>query len=169
MMTTPIPATPRAVSESRVLHPAHVHYYYPISNCRPYSRAIESEADLLGLVIMRRACYDTAYAPDFYRSSHSTPSWALWVSTHPSDKARADTVKKEAAELEKQPLDAATCPRGIQHKAHPRIEAMLACTPPCGLSRQELLELHRSRNAVTGGPSDRPRRWTSSGGAGVSV
>jgi hypothetical protein len=39
----------------------------------PYSRALEGEADLLGLEILRRACYAMDYAPEFYRASHSTP------------------------------------------------------------------------------------------------
>lgn len=144
-------------------------FLIPLTIEWPYTRTLESEADTLGMVIMRRACYDASYAIDFYAASRSTPSWAQWLSTHPSDEKRAAAARAFAAQLNANepvgamgPAGAVLCPGGLQSKAHSRIEAMLTCGTPCRLTRRQLEDIHKSRQPVTGGKTGRGG-WPSSG------
>lgn len=58
----------------------------------PFSRAHESEADSIGLILMARAGYDPAEAPLFwrrFRDANSGSSMPEIFSTHPADERRA--------------------------------------------------------------------------------
>lgn len=61
----------------------------------PFSRKHEAEADHIGIILMARAGYDPAAAPEFWRrfgnvkQGQKTPEW---LSTHPSDDRRADNL-----------------------------------------------------------------------------
>jgi predicted Zn-dependent protease len=58
----------------------------------PFSRKHEAEADHIGIILMARAGYDPASAPEFWRrfgnvkQGEQTPEW---LSTHPADDRRA--------------------------------------------------------------------------------
>ena len=62
-----------------------------------YNRAQELEADHMGLVLMAKAGFDPAVAPEFwtrfgeYKKGGQTPEW---LSTHPSDSRRAGDLMK---------------------------------------------------------------------------
>ncbi|MDY6854327.1 MAG: M48 family metallopeptidase [Thermodesulfobacteriota bacterium] len=63
----------------------------------PYSRLHESEADHLGLIFMAMAGYDPHEAVDFWKrmaSLKSGKSPPEFLSTHPSDEARINNLKK---------------------------------------------------------------------------
>ena len=96
----------------------------PLALELPHTRTLEAEADTLGLVVLTRAGYDSAYAVDFYAASHGTPSWAQWLSSHPSDASRAAAAAVCARGLESTEPPS---PRPLQRHAHPAIEAMLTC------------------------------------------
>jgi len=60
-----------------------------------YSRAHESEADKLGLILMAKAGYNPAEAVDFWQSmaQQSDKNVPVFFSTHPSDKQRVQDLK----------------------------------------------------------------------------
>jgi predicted Zn-dependent protease len=62
----------------------------------PYSRKQESEADHIGLMLMAKAGYDPREAPAFWeRFSHAGGEKPPeFLSTHPSDAARAENLRK---------------------------------------------------------------------------
>jgi Zn-dependent protease with chaperone function len=70
----------------------------------PFSRKHEREADLVGLFLMARACYNPNRAPvTFQKMSQKKGSVNSYFSTHPSDKERIELLKKNipAAEQER--------------------------------------------------------------------
>ena len=61
----------------------------------PYSRAHESEADHIGLMLMAKAGYDPSEAPNFWRrfaQSHAGQQPPEFMSTHPADENRAQAL-----------------------------------------------------------------------------
>jgi predicted Zn-dependent protease len=67
----------------------------------PYSRLHETEADKLGLIFMAMAGYDPQEAPKFWKRMSSLNSGQKapeFLSTHPSDQARIDNLKKAMPE-----------------------------------------------------------------------
>jgi len=61
----------------------------------PYSRQHELEADHIGLMLMSKAGYDPAEAPQFWQrfgASHSGQKTLEYLSTHPSDDRRASEL-----------------------------------------------------------------------------
>jgi predicted Zn-dependent protease len=62
----------------------------------PYSRKHELEADHIGIMLMARAGYDPAEAPEFWRrfggSKESSQQPAEFLSTHPSDQRRSSEL-----------------------------------------------------------------------------
>lgn len=67
----------------------------------PYSRQHELEADKLGILYMSRAGYDPNEALKFWSrmSAAGGQKPPQWASTHPSDAARIEQIKKIIAEL----------------------------------------------------------------------
>lgn len=67
----------------------------------PFSRAAETEADRVGMVLAARACYDAAgQAVVFQRleaHSHGHGAPPAWLSTHPTNKARVRAALAAAA------------------------------------------------------------------------
>ena len=62
----------------------------------PYSRKHESEADHIGLMLMARAGYDPREAPRFWQRFAAASKGKKppeFLSTHPSDQTRADTLQ----------------------------------------------------------------------------
>ena len=59
----------------------------------PYSRAMESEADIIGLVLMHRAGYDVDRAHLIWEMPDEIPEF---LSTHPSHVNRGQMLKKAA-------------------------------------------------------------------------
>lgn len=63
----------------------------------PYSRLHEYEADHIGLILMAKAGYDPNYAVKFWTAMSSLSSGNKgfeWMSTHPSDDKRIESIKK---------------------------------------------------------------------------
>jgi len=74
----------------------------------PYSRAHESEADHIGLMLMAKAGYDPREAPRFWKrfaAANEGQQPVEFLSTHPSDERRAENLQKllpQAMELYEQ-------------------------------------------------------------------
>lgn len=68
----------------------------------PFSRAHESEADLIGLELMAKAGFDPKESAELWRKMNgggsSTPEW---MSTHPSNNTRINTLEGAMAEPNK--------------------------------------------------------------------
>lgn len=62
----------------------------------PYSRAHETEADLMGLDIMAKAGFNPSEAPKLWASmkANKKESAPEWLSTHPSDDTRIQTLNE---------------------------------------------------------------------------
>lgn len=63
----------------------------------PYSRAHESEADHIGLMLMAKAGYDPTEAPKFWRrfaQGHAGQQPPEFMSTHPNDENRAQALSQ---------------------------------------------------------------------------
>ncbi|GKT08121.1 M48 family metallopeptidase [Desulforhabdus sp. TSK] len=63
----------------------------------PYSRTQEYEADRIGLILMAKAGYDPNAAVSFWekmKSSKSGSATPAFLSTHPTDEARIEEIKK---------------------------------------------------------------------------
>ncbi len=63
----------------------------------PYSRTQEYEADRIGLILMAKAGYDPNAAVGFWekmKGSDDGPSVPAFLSTHPTDEARIEEIKK---------------------------------------------------------------------------
>lgn len=76
----------------------------------PFSRALEVEADLIGLQLTAKACYDVREASVFWAKMSATDSPLEWLSTHPSSETRQlilDTLMPTAIQLR----DQCKCPR----------------------------------------------------------
>jgi Zn-dependent protease with chaperone function len=95
LTTAPIEMLARALQDSSPLFP----YLFSLLWGLPYSRAMETEADEIGLMLMSRACYDTSHAASFYSSMQSTAPWRHYLSTHPSDSSRAENAAASSAKL----------------------------------------------------------------------
>ncbi|XP_069694884.1 metalloendopeptidase OMA1, mitochondrial isoform X3 [Periplaneta americana] len=54
----------------------------------PFSRALEAEADQIGLQLTAKACYDVREASAFWGKMKSNDSHIEWLSTHPSNETR---------------------------------------------------------------------------------
>lgn len=70
----------------------------------PFSRAHESEADYIGLILATKAGYNPAAAIDFWQrmaSMNKNATIEEWQSTHPSDETRITELKKILPEMEK--------------------------------------------------------------------
>lgn len=74
---------------------------YGVAGELPHSRAQESEADRIGLILMAKAGYDPRAAISFWermaqaKGGNAPPSF---LSTHPSDSRRIDDIKKHLPE-----------------------------------------------------------------------
>lgn len=63
----------------------------------PFSRTQELEADHIGIMLMSKAGYDPAEAPRFwsrFSSSHTAQQPIEFMSTHPSDERREQSLAK---------------------------------------------------------------------------
>ncbi|CAF0951098.1 unnamed protein product [Brachionus calyciflorus] len=62
-------------------------YYYEL----PYSRKLEKEADLVGMQLAARACFDIRYSPQFWTKMKISSKEEIpeFLSTHPSNDTRA--------------------------------------------------------------------------------
>jgi len=63
----------------------------------PFSRRSETEADLIGLQIMARSCYDPRWAPGVHRKiERAAPQTGLptMLSTHPASKQRVSALEE---------------------------------------------------------------------------
>lgn len=76
----------------------------------PFSRELEVEADLIGLQLTAKACYDVREASVFWAKMSATDSPLEWLSTHPSSETRQlilDALMPTAIQLR----DQCKCPR----------------------------------------------------------
>ncbi|HRZ86215.1 MAG TPA: M48 family metallopeptidase [bacterium] len=67
----------------------------------PYSRTHELEADHIGLILMAKAGYDPRQAVDFWQrmaAQGANKAVPEFLSTHPADAKRIETIKKELPE-----------------------------------------------------------------------
>jgi len=66
----------------------------------PYSRAHESEADILGLDIMAKAGFNPSEAPKLWEAMKGGKKQSLpeWMSTHPSEDSRIQALEDRQAE-----------------------------------------------------------------------
>ena len=71
----------------------------------PFERRMESEADTLGIRYMARAGYDPQAAVDFFKAlqenSPESPGWIRFLSDHPTDAKRIESMEKECENLKK--------------------------------------------------------------------
>jgi predicted Zn-dependent protease len=67
----------------------------------PFSREMETEADLMGLELMARAGYDPRYAANVWRKMQrmGQDKPAEFLSTHPSDDRRIQTLEREVPKV----------------------------------------------------------------------
>lgn len=81
-----------------------IHQAYGVASeygvVRPYSRKHESEADSIGLLLMAKAGYDPSVAPGFWERFANTagPKPPEFMSTHPSDLRRAESLRQQMDE-----------------------------------------------------------------------
>jgi Zn-dependent protease with chaperone function len=76
----------------------------------PFSRALEVEADLIGLQLTAKACYDVREASVFWAKMSTSDPTLEWLSTHPSSETRQlilDALMPRAIQLR----DQCKCPR----------------------------------------------------------
>ena len=71
----------------------------------PFERKMESEADTLGIRYMARAGYDPRAAVDFFKKIQeersNIPAWVNFLSDHPADEKRIESMEKECENLKK--------------------------------------------------------------------
>ena len=69
----------------------------------PFSRAQESEADHIGLILMAKAGYDPAQALDFWKrmAAQSKGAPPAFLSDHPTDESRIADIQKEMPEAQR--------------------------------------------------------------------
>ncbi len=74
---------------------------------RPSSRAQETEADKIGLMLMADACYDPKHAMGLWErmEKHQQDAPPEWLSTHPSNKSRIQQITEWLPEAEERYLN----------------------------------------------------------------
>lgn len=78
----------------------------------PFSRQIEKEADIVGLKLAAKACYDVREAPVFWAKMklvNESPVPVEWLSTHPSHERRQFELR-ELVPIALKVRDASNCP-----------------------------------------------------------
>lgn len=98
-----------------------------------YSRASESEADILGAQIMARAGYDPRDMADFFRTIQSTDrrQTVQWLSDHPNPSSRVQRVEREASLI--------GAPRVAHYRGNSqldRVQSTLASMRPAATTEQ---------------------------------
>lgn len=74
---------------------------------RPQSRAMETEADYIGLMLMASACFNPHRAPDFWKTmikfeNSNGGSIPEFISTHPSSERRNENLQKWMPKADRQ-------------------------------------------------------------------
>lgn len=83
---------------------------------KPGSRAQESEADYIGLLMMAEACYNPSAAVDMWARMHEEEKGAppQWISTHPSNYNRMEKIRDWLPQAEDK-LDESGCHQAGRH------------------------------------------------------